>query len=84
MIPATRVLLSVFLLSTIALAQSRVERNIVYGMYSGTALLMDVHYPVNANGVGVISYRAAAGLPIRRMEPPASRTARSRGSGFHP
>jgi len=54
MIPATRVLLSVFLLSTIALAQSRVERNIVYGMYSGTALLMDVHYPVNANGVGVI------------------------------
>ena len=52
MIPATRVLLSVFLLSTIALAQSRVERNIVYGMYSGTALLMDVHYPVNANGVG--------------------------------
>jgi hypothetical protein len=31
MIPATRVLLSVFLLSTIALAQSRVERNIVYG-----------------------------------------------------
>ena len=23
-------------------------------MYSGTALLMDVHYPVNANGVGVI------------------------------
>jgi hypothetical protein len=43
MIPATRVLLSVFLLSTIALAQSRVERNIVYGMYSGTALLMDVH-----------------------------------------
>ena len=54
MIPATRVLLSVFLLSTIALAQSRVERNIVYGMYSGTALLMDVHYPVNANGLGVI------------------------------
>jgi acetyl esterase/lipase len=54
MIPATRVLLSVFLLSTIALAQSRVERNIVYGIYSGTALLMDVHDPVNANGVGVI------------------------------
>src|SRR6476620_2038872 len=54
MIPATRVLLSVFLLSTIAVAQSRVERNIVYGMYSGTALLMDVHYPAQANGLGVI------------------------------
>ena len=54
MIPATRVLLAVFLLSTITFAQVRVERNIVYGMYSGTALLMDVHYPVNANGLGVI------------------------------
>jgi acetyl esterase/lipase len=54
MIPATRVLLAVVLLSTITFAQVRVERNIVYGMYSGTALLMDVHYPVDANGLGVI------------------------------
>ena len=54
MIPATRVLLAVFLLSTITFAQVRVERNIVYGMYSGTALLMDVHYPVDPNGLGVI------------------------------
>lgn len=55
MIPAARVLLSVFLLSTtITLAQPRVERNIIYGMYSGTALLMDVHYPVDANGLGAI------------------------------
>ena len=54
MIPATRALLSLFLLSAITLAQARVERNIVYGMHSGTALLMDVHYPVSANGLGVI------------------------------
>ena len=54
MIPATRVLLAVFLLSIITFAQVRVERNVIYGMYSGTALLMDVHYPIDANGLGVI------------------------------
>lgn len=35
-------------------AQSRVEKNVVYGMYSGLALLMDVHYPEKPNGYGVI------------------------------
>jgi acetyl esterase/lipase len=54
MIPAIRVLVLVFLVTTVASAQVRVERNIVYGMYSGTALLMDVHYAANANGLGVI------------------------------
>lgn len=37
-----------------AAAQSRVEKNVVYGMYSGLALLMDVHRPETANGYGVI------------------------------
>jgi acetyl esterase/lipase len=32
----------------------RVESNVVYGMYSGLALLMDVHRPSNANGYGVL------------------------------
>src|SRR5262245_16750611 len=32
----------------------RVEKNAVYGMYSGLALLMDIHYPETPNGVGVI------------------------------
>jgi len=36
-----------------ALAQ-RVDRNVIYGMYSGLALLMDVHYPETPNGFGVI------------------------------
>ena len=27
-----------------------VERNVIYGMYSGFALLMDVHRPVTSNG----------------------------------
>ena len=37
-----------------AQAQTRVERNIVYGMYSGLALLMDVHYPDRPNGYGIV------------------------------
>ena len=32
----------------------RVEKNLVYGMYSGLALLMDVHHPDKPNGYGVI------------------------------
>lgn len=35
-------------------AQARVERNVIYGMYSGLALLMDVHYPAEPNGYGLI------------------------------
>lgn len=35
-------------------AQSRVESNVVYGMYSGLALLMDAYYPATPNGAGVV------------------------------
>ncbi len=35
-------------------AQARIEKNVVYGMYSGSALLLDVHYPAKANGFGVL------------------------------
>lgn len=35
-------------------AQARVEKNVVYGMYSGLALLMDVHYPEQPNGYGIV------------------------------
>ena len=35
-------------------AEARVESNLIYGMYSGLALLMDVHYPEQSNGFGVI------------------------------
>lgn len=31
-----------------------VQSNVVYGMYSGAALLMDVHKPANPNGYGVL------------------------------
>lgn len=35
-------------------AAKKVEKNVVYGMYSGLALLMDIHHPENPNGYGVI------------------------------
>jgi acetyl esterase/lipase len=35
-------------------AEPRVERNVVYGMYSGLALLMDVHRPAAPNGRGIV------------------------------
>ena len=40
--------------SMTAMAQARVEKNVVYGMYSGTALLMDVHHPAQPNGFGIV------------------------------
>jgi acetyl esterase/lipase len=35
-------------------AGARVERNVVYGMVSGAALLLDVHRPAKHNGYGVV------------------------------
>jgi alpha-L-fucosidase 2 len=37
-----------------AVAQTRVETNVIYGMYSGLALLMDVYHPANSNGIGIV------------------------------
>jgi len=33
---------------------AKVDRNVVFGMYSGLALLMDIYYPENPNGYGII------------------------------
>ena len=41
-------------------ASSRVERNVVYGMYSGLSLLMDVHHPQKPNGYGIIFIAGSA------------------------
>ena len=40
--------------SSVAAAEHKVRANVVYGMYSGTALLMDVYLPVESNGHGLI------------------------------
>lgn len=38
----------------VAHAGPRVEKNVIFGMYSGLALLLDVHHPEGANGRAVI------------------------------
>jgi acetyl esterase/lipase len=38
----------------VAIRPLNVERNVIYGMYSGFALLMDVHRPVASNGYGIL------------------------------
>ena len=35
-------------------AETAIERNVVFGMYSGLALLMDVYAPDQPNGYGLI------------------------------
>jgi Esterase/lipase len=35
-------------------APAHIEKNLVYGMVSGTALLLDVYYPVKPNGYGIV------------------------------
>jgi acetyl esterase/lipase len=39
---------------------ARVEANVIFGMYSGLALLMDVHYPEQPNGYGIIFINGSA------------------------
>ena len=56
-----------------AAAKPRIVHNVVYGMYSGLALLMDVHYPVSANGIGLIfipgsGWRAPLTLDARPLK----------------
>jgi len=51
----------------------RVESNVIYGMYSGLALLLDVHHPDHPNGYGLIhisgsGWRAPLGLDARPLK----------------
>jgi acetyl esterase/lipase len=51
----THMLLAALLASGIALAaEPSVETNVVYGTYSGFALLMDVYKPATPNGIGIV------------------------------
>jgi acetyl esterase/lipase len=40
--------------TSLAATQPRGEKNVIYGMYSGLALLLDVYYPEKPNGYGLI------------------------------
>jgi acetyl esterase/lipase len=52
-------------------AQTRIDRNVVYGMYSGLALLMDVHYPDRPNGHGIIAIQGSGwNAPLGYDAPP--------------
>ena len=53
--------------------QVTVERNVVYGMVSGAALLLDIHRPARPNGFGVIfiagsGFQADAGYGARPIK----------------
>ena len=57
----------------LVLADAKIRSNVVYGMYSGLALLMDVHQPANPNGYGIIfirgsSWRAPLDLDARPLK----------------
>jgi acetyl esterase/lipase len=47
-------MLALAMLPLAATAAPPVERNVVYGMYSGLALLLDVYRPANPNGYGIV------------------------------
>lgn len=71
-------LLSVVVWATDVQAQARVDRNVVYGMYSGLALLMDVHYPQRPNGIGILcvpgsGWNALLGYDARPLKDGAER-----------
>jgi acetyl esterase/lipase len=49
-----KIALSILLATTALAADLAVESNVVYGMYSGAALLLDVHRSANPNGYGIV------------------------------
>ncbi len=51
----------------------RIEANVIYGMYSGLALLLDIYHPDQPNGYGLIhisgsGWRAPLGLDARPLK----------------
>jgi acetyl esterase/lipase len=80
--------LYVLIASVPAQAQSKVQRNVIYGMYSGLALLMDVHRPDNPNGHGIVfvrgsSWRAPLTLDAKPLKDrPSEQTAALLASGY--
>ena len=64
--------LALLAVSSPAGAQGRVDSNVVYGMYLGTALLLDVHYPANPNGFGIIFIPGSGwSAPLGYAAPPS-------------
>lgn len=73
-----------------AAAEPRVEKNVVYGMYSGLALLMDVHHPASPNGLAIVyvqgsGFSAPLGFnatPLKEGQAVLDSAARLMASGY--
>jgi len=59
------------LVSSAAFAQARIEKNVVFGMYSGAALLMDAYHPAQSNGLGLILIQGSGWYMPQRYDVPA-------------
>jgi acetyl esterase/lipase len=59
----------------LARAQS-VEKNVVYGMYSGLGLLLDVYRPARPNGIAIIAIQGSGWYSPMRYDAPALNTNR--------
>lgn len=66
----------ILLVMPAASAQPRVEKNVVFGMYSGAALLMDVYRPVQSNGLGLIVIQGSGWYMPQRYDKRALKTTR--------
>ncbi len=67
---AVLIVANVVVISALAEAQTKVDKNVVVGMYSGLALVMDVHYPENPNGYGIVHISGSGWRrPMGRTEP---------------
>ena len=53
-------LILIICLSRYAFAETKVEKNVIYGMFSGLGMTMDVYYPENPNGYGIIFISGSA------------------------
>ena len=69
---------------------AQVESDVVFGMYSGLALLLDVHHPDRSNGYGVVyipgsGWHTAQGydaVPLKERPPVASTIGPLRDAGY--
>ncbi len=69
-------ILTAFASARVEAAPAAVEKNVVYGMYSGLALLMDVYRPAKPNGAAIVAIQGSGWYAPMRYDaaPITSRT----------
>jgi acetyl esterase/lipase len=85
-----KILVTGLLISTVGVAQDNVDANVIFGMHSGLALLMDVHKPAKANGYGIVvipgsGWHAPLGynaLPLKQSKEFVAQTRKLVDSGY--